>query len=167
MTNSWPIVCLLMVVSVSRTPVRQWRLTLHSSRWWGRHELQQGAVCSPTGIGVGVVKRAVAVRGGRRPASVRRRGVRWPAGRVDAAPARPAHGGAGPGRRRLGVAVGIDGWKATLLGLTKPVTPTLVRFKCGSNPVTKKDRCGGNAVGQFKRARTSDDHATAASSSAG
>ena len=39
----------------------------------------------------------------------------------------------------------------TLLGITKPVTLTFERFKCGQNPFTKKDRCGGNAVGKFKR----------------
>ena len=39
----------------------------------------------------------------------------------------------------------------TLLGVTKPVTLTFERFKCGTNPFTKKDRCGGNAVGKFKR----------------
>ena len=39
----------------------------------------------------------------------------------------------------------------TLLGVTKPLTLTFERFKCGSNPFTKKDRCGGNAVGKFKR----------------
>ncbi len=39
----------------------------------------------------------------------------------------------------------------TLLGVTKPITLTFERFKCGANPFTKKDRCGGNAVGKFKR----------------
>jgi polyisoprenoid-binding protein YceI len=39
----------------------------------------------------------------------------------------------------------------TLLGVTKPLTLTFERFKCGTNPFTKKDRCGGNAVGKFKR----------------
>jgi polyisoprenoid-binding protein YceI len=39
----------------------------------------------------------------------------------------------------------------TLLGVTKPVTLTLERFKCGQNPFNKKDRCGGNAVGKIKR----------------
>ena len=62
------------------------------------------------------------------------------------------------------IAVYGAGWKAdelirvfpsslflTLLGVTKPVTLTFERFKCGQNPFTKKDRCGGNAVGSFKR----------------
>lgn len=39
----------------------------------------------------------------------------------------------------------------TLLGVTKPVTLTFEPFKCGANPFNKKDRCGGNAVGKFKR----------------
>lgn len=39
----------------------------------------------------------------------------------------------------------------TLLGVTKPVTLTFERFKCGTNPFTKGARCGGNAVGKFKR----------------
>ena len=39
----------------------------------------------------------------------------------------------------------------TLLGVTKPVTLTFERFKCGTNPFSKKDRCGGNAVGKIKR----------------
>jgi polyisoprenoid-binding protein YceI len=39
----------------------------------------------------------------------------------------------------------------TLLGVTKPVTLTFERFKCGQNPFNKKDRCGGNAVGKLKR----------------
>ena len=44
----------------------------------------------------------------------------------------------------------VDG-NLTLLGVTKPVTLTFERFKCGQNPFSKKDRCGGNAVGKFKR----------------
>ena len=39
----------------------------------------------------------------------------------------------------------------TLLGVTKPVTLSFERFKCGTNPFNKKDRCGGNAVGKIKR----------------
>lgn len=39
----------------------------------------------------------------------------------------------------------------TMLGVTKPVTLTFERFKCGQNPFNKKDRCGGNAVGKIKR----------------
>lgn len=39
----------------------------------------------------------------------------------------------------------------TLLGISKPMTLTFERFKCASNPFNKKERCGGNAVGKFKR----------------
>ena len=39
----------------------------------------------------------------------------------------------------------------TMLGVTRPVTLTFERFKCGTNPFNKKDRCGGNAVGKIKR----------------
>lgn len=39
----------------------------------------------------------------------------------------------------------------TLLGVSKPLTLTFERFKCGQNPFNKKDRCGGNATGKFKR----------------
>jgi len=39
----------------------------------------------------------------------------------------------------------------TLLGVTKPITLSFERFKCGTNPFSKKDRCGGNAVGKFRR----------------
>jgi polyisoprenoid-binding protein YceI len=44
----------------------------------------------------------------------------------------------------------VDG-NLTLLGVTKPVSLKFESFKCGQNPFTKKDRCGGNAVGSFKR----------------
>jgi polyisoprenoid-binding protein YceI len=39
----------------------------------------------------------------------------------------------------------------TMLGVTKPVSLSFERFKCGQNPFNKKDRCGGNAVGKLKR----------------
>jgi polyisoprenoid-binding protein YceI len=39
----------------------------------------------------------------------------------------------------------------TMLGVSKPVTLTFERFKCGQNPFNKKDRCGGNAIGKIKR----------------
>ena len=41
--------------------------------------------------------------------------------------------------------------KLTLLGVTRPVTLTFERFKCSQNPYNKKERCGGNALGKFKR----------------
>ncbi len=39
----------------------------------------------------------------------------------------------------------------TLLGVTKPVTLTITEFKCGTNPMSKKDECGAGAVAQIKR----------------
>lgn len=39
----------------------------------------------------------------------------------------------------------------TMNGVTRPVTFSFDRFKCGTNPFNKKDRCGGNAVGKIKR----------------
>ena len=39
----------------------------------------------------------------------------------------------------------------TMNGVTKLVTLKFERFKCGTNPFNKKDRCGGNAVGTLKR----------------
>ena len=39
----------------------------------------------------------------------------------------------------------------TLSGVTKPVTLTFERFKCGKNPFNQKDRCGGNPVTKIKR----------------
>ena len=41
----------------------------------------------------------------------------------------------------------------TMLGVTKPVTLTLERWKCGSDIRTqgKRYQCGGNATGSFKR----------------
>lgn len=44
----------------------------------------------------------------------------------------------------------VDG-NFTLMGVTKPLTLTFERFKCGQNPFNKKDRCGGNAIGKIKR----------------
>lgn len=45
---------------------------------------------------------------------------------------------------------GVEG-NLTLLGVTRPVAVSFERFKCGKNPFNQKDRCGGNAVGKFKR----------------
>ncbi|MFO1398247.1 MAG: YceI family protein [Burkholderiales bacterium] len=39
----------------------------------------------------------------------------------------------------------------TLLGVTKPVHLTIERFKCAPGQNGGKERCGGNAVGKFKR----------------
>ena len=48
--------------------------------------------------------------------------------------------------------VSIEG-NMTMLGVTKPVTLTLERWKCGSDMRTqgKRYQCGGNASGSFKR----------------
>jgi polyisoprenoid-binding protein YceI len=39
----------------------------------------------------------------------------------------------------------------TLLGVTRPVTLTFERFHCLPHPFTKRDNCGGNAVGKIDR----------------
>ena len=39
----------------------------------------------------------------------------------------------------------------TLLGVTKPVTLTVERFKCNPATATAKERCGGVAAGKLKR----------------
>ncbi|MCC6193022.1 MAG: polyisoprenoid-binding protein [Burkholderiales bacterium] len=39
----------------------------------------------------------------------------------------------------------------TLLGVTKPVTLDVVRFKCNPPAGAGKERCGGNATGSIKR----------------
>ena len=44
----------------------------------------------------------------------------------------------------------VDG-QLTLHGVTKPVTLTINKFKCMINPMTKKEVCGADASGSFKR----------------
>jgi polyisoprenoid-binding protein YceI len=44
----------------------------------------------------------------------------------------------------------VDG-QLTLHGVTKPVTLTVNKFKCMVNPMTKKEVCGADASGTFKR----------------
>lgn len=46
----------------------------------------------------------------------------------------------------------IDG-QLTLLGVTKPLTLTVIHWKCGPDPRTqgKRQMCGGNFTGAFKR----------------
>jgi polyisoprenoid-binding protein YceI len=44
----------------------------------------------------------------------------------------------------------VDG-NLTLLGTTKPVTLTVERFRCNAAQGTRKERCGGNVTGKFKR----------------
>lgn len=48
------------------------------------------------------------------------------------------------------VPASVEG-ELTLLGVTKPVTLSIDEFKCGSNPMNKKDECGAAASAQFKR----------------
>lgn len=44
----------------------------------------------------------------------------------------------------------IDG-NLTLLGVTKPLSLHVDNWKCGANPMSKKEMCGGNASGTLKR----------------
>ena len=39
----------------------------------------------------------------------------------------------------------------TMLGVGKPVTLNVERWKCAPHPNSKKDMCGGNASGVLKR----------------
>ena len=39
----------------------------------------------------------------------------------------------------------------TLLGVSRPVTLDVDRWKCAPHPVTKRAICGGNAIGALKR----------------
>ena len=39
----------------------------------------------------------------------------------------------------------------TILGVTKPITLAITAFKCGSNPMNKKELCGADASAQIKR----------------
>ena len=39
----------------------------------------------------------------------------------------------------------------SLLGVTRPVTLTIERFKCNPAQGTRKERCGGNATARIKR----------------
>lgn len=39
----------------------------------------------------------------------------------------------------------------TLLGVTKPLSLHIENWKCGANPMSKKEMCGGNASGTLKR----------------
>ena len=39
----------------------------------------------------------------------------------------------------------------TLLGVTKPVTLTISKFKCIEHPMLKREVCGGDASAEFKR----------------
>jgi polyisoprenoid-binding protein YceI len=46
--------------------------------------------------------------------------------------------------------VSVDG-QLTLLGVTKPVTLTVTRFKCIMHPRLKREVCGADASAEFKR----------------
>ena len=46
--------------------------------------------------------------------------------------------------------VGVDG-ELTMLGVTKPVSLKVGRFKCIMHPRYKREVCGANAIAEFKR----------------
>jgi polyisoprenoid-binding protein YceI len=46
--------------------------------------------------------------------------------------------------------VGVEG-ELTLLGVTKPVTLTINKFKCIQDAMSKKEICGADASAEFKR----------------
>jgi polyisoprenoid-binding protein YceI len=46
--------------------------------------------------------------------------------------------------------VAIDG-ELTMLGVTKPVTLTINKFKCIEHPMLKREVCGADATAEFKR----------------
>ena len=46
--------------------------------------------------------------------------------------------------------VAVDG-ELTLLGVTKPVTLTINKFKCIEHPMHKREVCGADASAEFKR----------------
>ena len=48
------------------------------------------------------------------------------------------------------VPVAVEG-DLTLLGVTKPVTLNISDFKCGANPMNKKEECGAAATAQILR----------------
>lgn len=39
----------------------------------------------------------------------------------------------------------------TMIGVTRPVTVKIERWKCGMHPFTKREACGGDAVARIKR----------------
>lgn len=48
------------------------------------------------------------------------------------------------------VPVAVEG-DLTLLGVTKPVTLSIKNFKCGANPMNKKEECGAAATAEIMR----------------
>lgn len=55
--------------------------------------------------------------------------------------------------------VSVDG-ELTLLGVTKPVTLTINKFKCIEHPMLKREVCGADASGEFKRTDFGLNYAT-------
>ncbi|SNT14427.1 Polyisoprenoid-binding protein YceI [Noviherbaspirillum humi] len=51
---------------------------------------------------------------------------------------------------RNGQPVAVDG-EMTLIGVTRPLRLTINRFKCIEHPVLKREICGADASGEFKR----------------
>jgi polyisoprenoid-binding protein YceI len=49
-----------------------------------------------------------------------------------------------------GIPASVSG-NLTLLGVTKPVTLTILSFKCASHPMNKKELCGADVVAHIKR----------------
>ena len=41
--------------------------------------------------------------------------------------------------------------KLTIMGTTKPVTLNVTHYKCGTNPMNKKEQCGFDAIATIKR----------------
>jgi polyisoprenoid-binding protein YceI len=57
--------------------------------------------------------------------------------------------------------VSVDG-ELTMLGVTKPVTLTVNKFKCIIHPRLKREVCGANAIAEFKRTDFGLNYATPA-----
>jgi polyisoprenoid-binding protein YceI len=57
--------------------------------------------------------------------------------------------------------VSVDG-ELTMLGVTKPVTLTVNKFKCIMHPRLKREVCGANAIAEFKRTDFGLNYATPA-----
>jgi polyisoprenoid-binding protein YceI len=57
--------------------------------------------------------------------------------------------------------VGVEG-ELTMLGVTKPVSLKVDRFNCIMHPRLKREVCGANAVGEFKRTDFGLNYATPA-----
>ncbi|MBJ7311607.1 YceI family protein [Rugamonas sp. CCM 8940] len=57
--------------------------------------------------------------------------------------------------------VAVDG-ELTMLGVTKPVTLTVNKFKCIIHPRLKREVCGANAIAEFKRTDFGLNYATPA-----